>query len=405
MVTYSYIVTDQRGKEKKGSLEAKDRAAAVAALKAQGLVLIQIQEASALEKDLDLPFLAKKPKPRELAIFCRQFLSILSAGVPMVKALSMLTQQTSNKMLRAAIEDCCAQIEKGDSLSGAMKRHRAIFTDFFVTLVAAGEASGSLEVSLERMSVQFEKDAKTKETVQKASIYPSIICVVAVIVVIVMLTFVVPKFETMLTDLGSDLPAITKFVVAASEFMQKSWYVIVGIIGALVLFAMKFKKTDMGKHFFDGIMMKLPMFGDLTKKSSSARMSRTLATLMAAGISMIDAIEIVSETMSNIYFKEALQQAKNEVSMGAPLSECIERSGLFPALVHQMIAVGEETGEIDKMLLKLADYYEDEVETATAKLMTALEPAIILVLVVVVGGIIMSVMLPMFNMYSAMENL
>lgn len=405
MVTYSYIVTDQRGKEKKGTLEAKDRAAAAATLKQQGYVLIQLQEASVLDKDIELSMFDKKPKPRELAIFCRQFLSIISAGVPMIKALGMMSLQTSNKVLRAAIEDCCQQIEKGSTLADSMKRHRDVFSDFFITLVAAGEASGSLETSLERMATQFEKDAKLKETISKASIYPTIVGVVAVVVVIIMLTFVVPSFEAMLTDLGSELPAITVFVVNASEFMQKYWYVIVGLIVGLVLFSKWFKKTDTGRHFFDDLMLKLPLFGDLTAKSSSARMARTLATLLSAGISLIDAIEIVAETMTNIYFKEALLRARDEVAMGAPLAECIERCRLFPPLVYQMIGVGEETGDIDKMLVKLADYYEDEVEVATAKLMTVLEPAIILILVVVVGGIIMSVMLPMFQMYSALENL
>ena len=405
MVTYSYIVTDQRGKEKKGTLEAKDRAAAAATLKQQGYVLIQLQEASVLDKDIELSMFDKKPKPRELAIFCRQFLSIISAGVPMIKALGMMSLQTSNKVLRAAIEDCCQQIEKGSTLADSMKRHRDVFSDFFITLVAAGEASGSLETSLERMATQFEKDAKLKETISKASIYPTIVGVVAVVVVIIMLTFVVPSFEAMLTDLGSELPAITVFVVNASEFMQKYWYVIVGLIVGLVLFSKWFKKTDTGRHFFDDLMLKLPLFGDLTAKSSSARMARTLATLLSAGISLIDAIEIVAETMTNIYFKEALLRARDEVAMGAPLAECIERCRLFPPLVYQMIGVGEETGDIDMMLVKLADYYEDEVEVATAKLMTVLEPAIILILVVVVGGIIMSVMLPMFQMYSALENL
>ncbi len=405
MVTYSYIVTDQRGKEKKGTLEAKDRAAAAATLKQQGYILIQLQEASVLDKDIELSMFDKKPKPRELAIFCSQFLSIISAGVPMIKALGMMSLQTSNKRLRAAIDDCRMEIEKGATLADAMKKHRDVFSDFFITLVAAGEASGSLETSLERMATQFEKDAKLKETISKASTYPIIVCIVAVVVVIIMLSFVVPQFETMLTDLGGELPGITKMVIAASDFVMAYWYIVLGVIVAIILFVIQFKKTDVGRHFFDNMMNKLPLFGDLTVKTASARMARTLATLMAAGLSLIDAIEIVSETMSNIYFREALLKVKDEVAMGASLSECIERTGLFPPLVYQMISVGEETGDIDKMLVKLADYYEDEVEVATSKLMAALEPAIIVVLALTVGVIIAAVMLPMANMYQAMDNL
>lgn len=405
MVTFSYVVVDSKGKEKKGTLEAKDRAAAAAILRAQGYTLVELREASVLDQDINVGLFEKKPKPRELAIFCRQFLSILSAGVPMVKALSMLTLQTNNKMLRAAIDDCRQEIEKGTSLADAMRRHRNIFSDFFITLVAAGEASGSLEVSLDRMGTQLEKEAKLKDSIQKTATYPIIVCIVAVIVVAIMLTYVVPQFETMLTDLGSELPAITVFVMNASDFLVEKWYIILGIIILLVVFILRFRKTNLGKHFFGKISMKMPVLGDLTTKTASARMARTLSTLMAAGIPLIDAIQIVSETMTNIHFEEALLQAKDEVAMGAPLSECVERSGIFPALVHQMIGVGEETGEIDKMLTKLAEYYEDEVETATAKLMTLLEPMIIILLALTVGVIILAVLMPMAEMYKALENL
>ena len=405
MNTFSYVVVDSKGKEKKGTLEAKDRAAAAAILRAQGYTLVELREASVLDQDINIGLFEKKPKPRELAIFCRQFLSILSAGVPMVKALSMLTLQTNNKMLRAAIDDCRQEIEKGTSLADAMRRHRNIFSDFFITLIAAGEASGSLEVSLDRMGTQLEKEAKLKDSIQKAATYPIIVCVVAVIVVAIMLTYVVPQFETMLTDLGSELPAITVFVMNASDFLVEKWYIILGIIIFLVVFIMRFKKTNLGKHFFGKISMKMPVLGDLTTKTASARMARTLSTLMAAGIPLIDAINIVSDTMTNIHFEEALLQAKDEVAMGAPLSECIERSGIFPPLVYQMIGVGEETGEIDKMMTKLAEYYEDEVETSTAKLMTLLEPMIIIFLAATVGVIILAVLMPMAEMYKALENL
>lgn len=405
MNTFSYVVVDSKGKEKKGTLEAKDRAAAAAILRAQGYTLVELREASVLDQDINIGLFEKKPKPRELAIFCRQFLSILSAGVPMVKALSMLTLQTNNKMLRAAIDDCRQEIEKGTSLADAMRKHRNIFSDFFITLVAAGEASGSLEVSLDRMGTQLEKEAKLKDSIQKAATYPIIVCVVAVIVVAVMLTFVVPQFETMLTDLGSELPAITVFVMNASDFLVEKWYIILGIIIVLVTFVIRFKKTNLGKHFFGKISMKMPVLGDLTTKTASARMARTLSTLMAAGIPLIDAINIVSDTMTNIHFEEALLQAKDEVAMGAPLSECIERSGIFPPLVYQMIGVGEETGEIDKMMTKLAEYYEEEVETATAKLMTLLEPMIIIFLALTVGVIVLAVLMPMAEMYKSLENL
>ena len=405
MSVFLYIVLDDKGKEKKGTLEAKDRATAAAILRSQGYTLVELREASVLEQDVKISFLEKKPKPRELAIFCRQFLSILNAGVPMVKALSMLTLQTNNKMLRAAIDDCRQEIEKGASLATGMKKHREIFSEFFITLVAAGETSGSLEVSLERMSIQLEKEAKVKDSIQKAATYPIIVCIVAVVVLAVMLTFVVPQFETLLTDLGSELPMITVAVMKVSDFLVQKWYIILLVLLFLVLFAFRFGKTNAGKHFFGQIAMSLPVFGTLTIKTASARMARTLSTLMSAGIPLIDALEIVAETMTNIHFQDALMQARDEVAMGASLSECIERSGVFPALVYQMIGVGEETGEIDKMLVKLAEYYEDEVETTTTQVMTLLEPMIIIVLALVVGVIILAVLMPMAEMYKALENI
>lgn len=404
MNNYSYVVLNRKGKEEKGSITAVDRDSAFNQLKQQGLFLISLREASALDKEINISFLEKKPKPRDLAVFCRSFVSIIGAGVPVTKALSLLSMQTENKILRAAIEDCREQIEKGSTLAEAMARHRAVFTDLFITLAAAGEASGSLDKSFERMATQFEKDAKLKATMQKASIYPTMVGIVAVVVIIIMLAFVVPQFETMLTDLGSELPLITKIVVNASRFVQKWWFVIAGIVLVAYLVIRAFKKTDSGRHFFAETSLKVPLIGDLIAKTASARMARTLATLVSSGVSLIEAIDIVSETMSNLSFKEALQKTSEDVAMGSTLSECIERSKLFPPLVAQMINIGEETGELDKMLEKLADYYDDEVETATAKVMAALEPMITIVLALVVGVIVMAVMLPMTQMYSALEN-
>lgn len=404
MNSYSYVVLNRKGKEVKGSITANDRDSAFNQLKQQGLFLISLREATTLDKEINISFLEKKPKPRDLAVFCRSFVSIIGAGVPVTKALSLLTTQTENKILRAAVEDCREQIEKGATLAEAMSRHRAVFTDLFITLVAAGEASGSLDKSFERMATQFEKDAKLKATMQKASIYPMMVGIVAVVVIAIMLVFVVPQFETMLTDLGSDLPLITKIVVNASRFVQKWWILIAGAIAALVFAVRAFKKTDAGRHFFAELSLKVPLIGDLVAKTASARMARTLSTLVSSGVSLIEAIEIVSETMTNLLFKEALEKTSEDVSMGSTLSECLERTKLFPPLVGQMINIGEETGELDKMLEKLADYYDEEVETATAKVMAALEPMITIVLALVVGVIVMAVMLPMTQMYSALEN-
>ena len=255
------------------------------------------------------------------------------------------------------------------------------------------------------MGTQYEKDAKIKGLIQKSAIYPCVVAVVAVVVVVIMLTFVVPQFEAMLTDLGSDLPVLTKIVVAASELLQSKWYFFLAGVAVLAVGINYYRKTDSGRRLFGRLGIKAPLIGRLTVKSSSARMARTLSTLLGAGIPMIEAIEIVSQTMGNVHFREALEEAKDDVAVGDALSVSIARSGLFPPLMHHMIHIGEETGDIEQMLTKLAEYYEEEVEVTTQQVMSAVEPLIIVFLALIVGVIVGAVMLPMMTMYSAMDNL
>ena len=404
-MNYAYILLNKAGREVKGTIDAPSMQEAAQKLKSDGATLISIEEANALSKEIEISFIKKKPKPRDMAVFCRQFVSIIDAGVPVTAALGMLGTQTENKMLAAAIMDCKTQIEMGSSLGDAMKDHREVFSDLFITLVEAGEASGSLDVSFNRMGTQFEKDAKIRGLIQKSAVYPSVVGVVAVAVVIVMLTFVVPQFESMLSDLGSELPLITKLVVAASELLIARWYIALLVAVALIFGIIQYRKTEGGGRLFGRIGIKAPLIGKLTVKSSAARMARTMSTLLGSGIPLIEALEIVSRTMGNVYFREALMDAKDDVAMGDSLSSSLERSGLFPALVHQMIYIGEETGDIEEMLTKLAEYYEEEVEITTQQIMAAVEPMIIVIMAAIVGCIVGAVMLPMLSMYSAMENL
>lgn len=404
-MTFSYIILTKAGKEAKGTIEAATQQEAAQKLKEEGNTLISLTEANALSKEVEISIIKKKPKPRDMAVFCRQFVSIIDAGVPVTSALEMLGQQTENKMLAEAIVDCKLKIEKGSSLADAMKDHQNVFSSLFITLVEAGEASGSLDVSFNRMGTQFEKDAKIKGLIKKSAIYPIVVSVVAVVVVIVMLTFVVPQFESMLTDLGSDLPLLTKIVVAASEFMIAKWYIVLGIVVLLVIGILRYRKTEGGGRLFGRIGIRAPLIGKLTVKSASARMARTLSTLLGSGIPLIEALDIVARTMGNVHFREALLDAKDDVAMGDALSISIERSGLFPPMVHHMIHIGEETGDLEGMLTKLAEYYEEEVELTTQQVMAAVEPMIIIVLALIVGVIVGAVMLPMMNMYSALDNL
>ena len=404
-MTYSYLILKPSGKEVKGTIEAVDQEKAAEQLKADGSTIISIENASALSKEVELGFLKKKPKPRDMAVFCRQFVSIIDAGVPVTSALEMLGEQTENKLLAAALLDCKTEIEKGSTLADAMRNYRDIFSDLFITLVEAGEVSGSLDVSFTRMAVQFEKEAKIKGLIKKSSIYPAVVAVVAVVVVIIMLMFVVPQFESMLTDLGSDMPLLTKMVVAASNFLIAKWYFFLAGVIVLVFAINYYRKTDGGGRLFGRIGIRAPLIGKLTVKNASARMARTMSTLLGAGIPLIEALEIVSRTMGNVHFREALEEAKDDVAMGESLSSSIARSGLFPPLVYHMIGIGEETGDIEGMLTKLADYYEEEVELTTQQVMAAVEPMIIIVLALIVGVIVGAVMLPMMTMYDAMDSL
>lgn len=405
MASYSYIAINKLGKELKGTVSAESQTKASEELKKGGLTIVSLGEVGALSKDISFGFMDKKPKPRDLSVFCRQFVSIVGTGISVISALEMLGEETENKRLRRAIINCKRSIEKGESLASAMGENRDVFSDIFITMVEAGEASGSLDVSFTRMADQFEKDAKLKATVKKATIYPTVVAVIAVAVVIGMLTFVIPSFQDMFDQMGTELPGITKAVIAASKFMQKFWFIAIGGIVGLVIVFRLFAASDPGKHLFGRLSMKIPLFGKLTVKTASARMARTLSTLLAAGIPLIEALEITAGVMTNVYFREDILDAKDDVAMGNSLSEPLERTGLFPPLVTHMLKIGEETGNIEGMLNRLADYYDEEVEAATAQMMAAMEPLIIVVMAVVIGTIIMSVIAPMGALYTNLDNL
>ena len=404
MATFAYEALDKKGATVKGTVEAENIDLARAEIKNQGVTLLDIKEQGVLNKEINID-IGGKPKPRDLSVFCRQFVSMLRAGVTILDALKMLGDATENKKLKEAINGVRVATEKGDTLSSAVAEYPKVFPELMVNMIAAGEASGSLDVALDRMATQFERSAKTGAMVKKAMIYPIVVCIVAIVVVIVMLVVVIPSYMEMFKDLGTDLPGITKAVVAASDFIMDRWYILLPIIIAIVVAVMSFGKTDTGKHVFGKAAIKIPAVSNLVVKSASAQMARTLSTLLAAGIPLVEAVEIVSQIMTNIYFREALEDAKSEVMVGQPLSRPLETCGLFPPMVYYMTRIGEETGNNEEMLDKLADYYEDEVEMAVAGLMSAMEPAIIVVLAGVVGVILGACMAPMLTMYESLGNL
>lgn len=404
MPGYSYVAVDQRGKEKRGRIEAENRDAVSQQLKKDGLFPVEIKEQGVLNKEIDLS-IGKKVKPRDLSVFCRQFVSITQAGVPMKEALQMMTEQTENKWLKRATADVLLNVEKGNTLADSMAAIPDVFPPMLVNMVHAGESSGSLEMSFDRMATHFEKEAKLKATIHKATIYPIILIFAVVGVVAVMLLYVIPIFIDMFADLDIEMPALTMGVMNLSKWTASHWYLILAVVVAVAVAYRVIYNTEQGRLKINYIKMKMPLFGKLTVKSNCAQFARTMSTLMAAGISTTECLETVSKIVTNIHYKNAMMKAREEVMKGIPLSEPLAASEVFPPMVYHMTGIGEETGNMEEMLNKLADYYDEEVEITTQSVLAAMEPLIIVFMALIVGTLVIAVIMPIATMYNGLDNL
>ncbi len=404
MPGFTYVAVDKRGKEKRGNVEADNRERVVEILKNDGLIPVSVKEQGVLNKEIDFS-IGKKVKPRDLSVFCRQFVSITQAGVPMKEALQMLSEQTENKWLKRAISEVLLSVEKGNTLADSMRGQADIFPPMLINMVEAGENSGSLEMAFNRMAVQFEKEAKLKATIKKATIYPIILIIAAIGVVAVMMLFVIPIFIDMFADLDVEMPAITMWVMNTSKWVTANWYIILAVIVAVVVAYKIIYRTKQGRFMIDQVKMKMPLFGKLTVKTACAQFARTMSTLLSSGISTIDALETVSKIVNNIHYTNALMKAREEVMKGIPLSEPLTASKIFPPMVCHMTGIGEETGNIEDMLEKLADYYDEEVEMTTQSVLAAMEPLIIVFMALVVGTLVIAVISPIGAMYNGLDNL
>ncbi len=406
MATYKYSAVDKAGKTVTGTIEADNEQRAAEQLKKEGKMPTEIKEQGVFDKDINMGDLFKKKIPvRDMSIFCRMFVSMHRAGVTILETMRMLTEQTENERLKEGLQEVYLSVQKGESLASSMAKCPDVFPKLLIHMVSAGEASGSLDIAFERMAIQFEKSAKIQGLIKKTMVYPIMVLCVAVVVVIVMLTYIVPTFMDMFADMDIEMPGITLAVVAASDWLKANWPIALVIVVVLAFFIRWFVRTETGEILVAKIAIKVPLFADLTVKQNAAKFARNLSTMLAAGISMPDAVEIVSDTMSNKYFTTAMKDARNDVMQGIPLSQPIEKCGLFPPMVHHMVRIGEETGNIETMLDTLAEYYEEEVEVATESLMAALEPLMIIGLAVICMVIIGAVMAPMASMYTGLENL
>lgn len=403
MPGYFYIVADKAGKEKRGKMEANNRDAAKELLKKDGYVILSLEEQSQ-QFDMNFTF-GRKLKPRDLSVFCRQFVSILESGVAMKEALAMLEEQTENKTLKKSIAEVLTNIEKGNSLADAMRGESHVFPPMLINMVEAGESSGNLEMAFSRMAEQFEKEAKLKATVRKATVYPIVLIFACIGVIGVMLLYVIPIFIDMFKEIDMEMPAFTMFVMGLSEWAGTHVYIIVGVAVAIFAAYQAYYRTEGGRKNIDKIKMKMPLFGQLVVKSNCSRFARTASTLLAVGVPMIDCLDIVSRIVNNIHYSMAIQNAREEVMKGIPLSEPLRDAGIFPPMVYHMTGIGEETGNIEQMLNKLADYYDEEVEITTQNILAAMEPLIIVFMAVVVGSLVIASILPIAAMYEGLDNL
>ena len=404
MAEFLYQIIDKNGKNKKGSIEADSPERARAMLKAEGSTVMKLDEASLLNKDISFHGIKKKIKSRDLAVFCKQLKSILHAGISIIPALEMLSTQTNNKRLQESIKNVKESVQKGDSLSNAMKKEgTTVFPGILINMVEAGEASGSLEVALERMSTHFDKDTKLKGMVKKAMMYPIVLLIVTVIIVVIMLVKVLPSFASTFASMGSELPAYTRFVMGLSDSLVDTWYIWLAAIAVIVVAYKAYARSESGSRVVAKIKLKIPVFGKLITKTESARFTRTLATLLAAGMPLIEAIEVTARTLDNILFKAAFREAAKQVQRGLPLSAPLKTSGLFPSMVIHMISIGEESGDMEGMLMNVAEYYDEEVQLATEQATALMEPLIIVVMAVVVVSIIAAIYAPILDMYSLAE--
>jgi type IV pilus assembly protein PilC len=397
--TFQYKVKDKNGKLVEGSLEAENAQLVVSKLRSMGYVPIEIQQSggATLQRELKLPGFSDRVKLKDVAVFSRQFATMINSGLSLLRALNILAEQTESKALAEIANQVRMDVEKGSSLSQAMSKHPKAFGRLYVSMVRAGEVGGALDSVLLRLADTIEKQVELRRKVKSAMTYPAVVAILVLTIVAAMLLFVIPMFEGIYKQLGGTLPAPTQFLINLSKFLRKLWFVVFfGIIGGVFGFR-KWIASEEGRKQWDAIKLKMPIFGKLVRKTALARFSRTLSALVRSGVPILESLDIVAETAGNHVVATAVRETQAAVKRGDPLSKKLEEHPVFPPMVVQMMAVGEETGALDEMLDKIADFYDQEVEATVDAMTSLIEPLLIVVMGVCVGGMIISLYLPMFN--------
>lgn len=399
MPTYVFKGRNRLNEIVVGERVAADRAALESMLRREQVILTNAREKG---REISLPKLGReKIKSKDLALFTRQFSVMLDAGLPLVQCLEILGQQQDNKFFQKVIFQTRADVEAGMTLADAMAKHPRAFEVLYTNMVAAGETGGILDVILQRLSTYLEKMVKLKGDVKSALIYPIAVIVISIIVISIIMIVVIPAFKNIFEGLlgpGERLPWLTEVVVSLSQFMASYWWLIAIVVSIIVFGAKAWYKTDKGLHFIDGMTLKLPILGQILRKIAVARFSRTLSTLLSSGVPILESLEITARTAGNVIVSEAIQKVRAGVEQGQTFVEPLKASGVFPIMVSQMIGVGEQTGALDAMLSKIADFYEQEVDAAIANLLSLMEPAMIMFLGVTIGTIVIAMYLPLFTL-------
>ena len=403
MATFVYSGKTMNGEVKKGELQAANMSQATAALRRQHIIpsTLNQKRAGFSLKDIKIPGLSQGVKTKDLVIFSRQFATMIDAGLPLVQCLEILSSQQDNAEFKRVLIDVKSAVEGGSTFADALRKHPKVFDSLYVNLIAAGEVGGILDTILNRLSGFLEKAEKLKAKVKSAMTYPVAVILIACLVVTGLLIWVVPVFEEMFQSFGQALPAPTQIVVSLSQALQHYWYLMLGSIVGIGVFINRAYKTAKGRMAIDSLLLKVPVFGDLIRKTAVARFTRTLGTMLSSGVPILEAMEIVSKTSGNVVIEAAIMKARMSLSQGKTLADPLIETKVFPGMVTQMIAVGESTGALDAMLTKIADFYEDEVDAAVDSLTSLIEPLLMAFLGVVVGGLVIALYLPIFQIAGA----
>jgi type IV pilus assembly protein PilC len=400
MPLYEYTAKNSSGQIMKGQLDAPSKDDVVNHIRKNRMILVSVREAP---KSINLSFGGKRITTRDTVIFTRQFATMINAGLPLVQSLNILAQQTENKALKDVTRTVVYDVEAGNTLADALSKHPKAFSDLYVNMVAAGEAGGILDTILLRLAVFLEKNDALIRKVKGALVYPGVILTVAAAAIAILLIFVIPTFQSMFASVGMELPLPTRIVIGASDMLLGYWWAAIGILIALTFALRAYYRTDGGRLRIDQMLLSSPVLGDMLRKSAVSRFTRTLGTLISSGVSILDGLEITAKTAGNQVIHNAVMESRQSIAGGETIAGPLEKSKVFPPMVISMIAVGEQTGGLDEMLAKIADFYDEEVDVAVSALLSLMEPVMIVVLGVIVGGMVVAMYLPIFDMMNAIQ--